>query len=460
MNKRLVWIIGLAFATILVASTANAEVRQLYIAATDGYAYVPDHNGYPDAGPPGAQGPVRPYYIRGFCDGVDESWPVEPGCANLPAPIIDVNQGDDVFLHLKNIGDANPLSPKDPHTIHLHGMHVTTQNDGFNETSFEVPEGTEAVYYFNPDKAGTYMWHCHVEASEHVQMGMYGALIVRPEMDPQTTVYGGIVNDRFNREYVTLLSDVDIEGHDFIQVAACLEGDLPKQTCNKVTFQPDEPEYNFADFEADYWLVNGRAFPDIILSPTDTSACDAAAKTADVNGFFDGCNPPNSGPPTGFLTGSNNWASYAGTIVGQYGERILNRVINMSYDEIPWHIHGWHFRAVGKDANPIKPNNQREAYTLHIGSGETYDLLITFEDISCRGFNATNSTITDQGGGLHEFAELWGVFSANGLHGDNDLAEQWYPAHSHNDFTVTNNGEYPGGNAQLILVTGQTACAN
>ncbi|MGD8869402.1 MAG: multicopper oxidase domain-containing protein [Gemmatimonadales bacterium] len=158
---------------ILAVAPASAKVRHLYVAATDGYAYVPDHNGYADAGNPGSQMPVRRYYIRGFCDDTPDRT-AEPGCANLPAPIIDVDQGDDVFLHLRNIGDGNPFAPKDPHTIHLHGMHVTTQNDGFNETSFEVPEGTEAVYYFNPDKPGTYMWHCHVEASEHVQMGMYG----------------------------------------------------------------------------------------------------------------------------------------------------------------------------------------------------------------------------------------------------------------------------------------------
>lgn len=26
------------------------------------------------------------------------------------------------------------------------------------------------------------MYHCHVEASEHVQMGMYGAVVIYPSM--------------------------------------------------------------------------------------------------------------------------------------------------------------------------------------------------------------------------------------------------------------------------------------
>lgn len=77
----------------------------------------------------------------------------------------------------------------DFHTVHLHGAHVATQLDGFPETSFGVPmwmnpeEGPPvATYFFQPEHPGTYMYHCHVEASEHVQMGMYGALIVYPSM--------------------------------------------------------------------------------------------------------------------------------------------------------------------------------------------------------------------------------------------------------------------------------------
>jgi FtsP/CotA-like multicopper oxidase with cupredoxin domain len=123
MSKKIL-LIALAIA-ILAVVPANAAVRNLYIAATDGWAYLPtDNTVAPQTG-------ELPYYIRGFCDDVDGAT-AQPGCATFPAPIIDVTQGDDVFITLRNIGNHNPFAPEDPHTIHLHGMHVTSQNDGFS----------------------------------------------------------------------------------------------------------------------------------------------------------------------------------------------------------------------------------------------------------------------------------------------------------------------------------------
>ena len=55
---------------------------------------------------------------------------------------------------------------------------------------------------------------------------------------------------------------------------------------------------------------------------------------------------------------------------------------------------------------------------------------------------------TELGPRVNEFAELWGVF--NGGPGDNVLSEQWYPAHSHHDYTVTNNG---AGTAKGVSIT-------
>ena len=40
--------------------------------------------------------------------------------------------------------------------------------------------GASLTYYYNLQDPGTYMYHCHVEATEHMQMGMLGNLYVRP----------------------------------------------------------------------------------------------------------------------------------------------------------------------------------------------------------------------------------------------------------------------------------------
>jgi FtsP/CotA-like multicopper oxidase with cupredoxin domain len=413
--------------------------------------------------------------MRGFCDDTPAQ-SATPGCANMPAPIIDVNLGDDVFITLRNIDNANPISPKDPHTIHLHGQQVTTQNDGFNETSFEVPEtpgANQAVYYWYADKPGTFMWHCHVEASEHISMGMYGALIVRPKK--AGTVYGGAYNDAYDREYVWMLSDVDSVSRDAIQSdfnPAALAG-TPADPAVTGENPVDIVNYNFADYQADYWMINGRAFPDTILGTYDPAACNSdPGRTVDLAIDFVGCNPPASGPPSGFLTGANNLASYAPLIAGNQDDRVLVRMINMGYQDQSFHFHGWHFNVVGKDANPVPRTSQAEQYTLQIGSGEAHDVIINMVETANHqnggsGPNgAGNSTITGQGGGLNEFACIWGVYAdASGAcnsplgSGDNNVAVQWYPAHSHYDYQVTNNGGYPGGMAGLMLMAPATVVA-
>ena len=406
----------------LIAAPASARVRNLYIAATDGYAYLPATNEVPAV-------EAERYYIRGFCPDTEVS-SAKPGCAQLPAPIIDVNQGDNVFITLRNIGNSNPLAPIDPHTIHLHGVHATTQNDGFPESSWELGDFEEGVYYFKAESPGTYMWHCHVEASEHVQMGMYGAMIIRPRIHKWKSVFGGFWNDRFDREYIVLLSDVDTAGHKFIEVGA--------------PDPPDPDAYSFADFQADAWLVNGRAFPDTVMPATDPPA-----------GCEPECNPAFSGPPTGYLEGSNNKVTYEPLVTAGLGQRILLRVINMGYRAVPWHVHGWHFRAVGKDARPIKRIAQSEEFTLNIGSGETYDLIIHATDRTLVGKYKSASNFY---GSVNDIATVLGSYPG-GTPGvppssamDGNTKDYWFPMHSHDDFTVTNFGEYPGGQLSIIHV--------
>ncbi|USF86951.1 multicopper oxidase domain-containing protein [Candidatus Endoriftia persephonae] len=466
MKKRML-ALSLAMTMPLFSGQASAQVRHLYLAATDGYHHLPDHNVYGITPATLATAPYRKVYMRGFCDDVDGTQAV-PGCANMPAPIIDVTQGDDVFVHLRNIGNANPYAPADPHTIHLHGMELTTQNDGFNETAFEVPDTpgqNTAVYYFKAQKPGTYMWHCHVEASEHITLGMYGAMVIRPRRATFNSVYGGNYLDRFDKEYLMVLTDVDTRSRDFIQLAAAPAGSPAEAELlrrfdknSNGTLEPEE-QYNFTDFKANWWMVNGRAFPDTLLPVTPaatTAACNNGTGRSLVvsdTGDFEGCNPPASGPLSGFLTGSNNATSYAALVDANYNDNVLMRLINIGYTEVPWHAHGWHFTRVGKDANPIDPTNQKQEYTVHIGSGETHDMITRFKDLRTTGGYASNSMISNQGSGLNEIAGAWGVYGIDPAAHDNNLDVQWYPMHSHNDYFVTNNGAYPGGMAVLVRAT-------
>ncbi len=128
---------------------------------------------------------VRQFYnhVLQFPDGLSvEMWSFQDEVSGrrFPAPLIRVREGEIVHVELK--------PAKGPHTIHLHGVEPDPRNDGVGHTSFEVTGGY--TYQFRPQPgqagnpnigaSGTYFYHCHVNTVLHVQMGMFGPLIIDP----------------------------------------------------------------------------------------------------------------------------------------------------------------------------------------------------------------------------------------------------------------------------------------
>ena len=76
----------------------------------------------------------------------------------------------------------------DPHTVHFHGFpQSSTIFDGLPESGISINMGASLTYYYKINEPGTYMYHCHVEATEHMQMGMLGNLYVRPGPERHTS---------------------------------------------------------------------------------------------------------------------------------------------------------------------------------------------------------------------------------------------------------------------------------
>lgn len=413
------------------------------------------------------------------------------GKAAIPSPLIWAEQGDHLYITLINLGMFYRPDLMDPHTVHIHGGHVATQLDGFPETSFGVPMWMKdmelppmATYYFKPENPGTLMYHCHVEASEHVQMGMYGAIIIYPSMESLKEngitkcscgywCYYGVhqkqisksatnrnfayndINTYFEKDYIMLLSDIDSKWHRSVE-------------------HPDIiPQFNPVDFKPDFWLINGRAFPDTILPfPPET---------------FEDPNAPI------------NYDSYVHVKTNQ---KFLLRMINMGYQVVPWHIHGWHFTVLGKDSHmspfiKIAENIATDHMSMHqmyemgftatIGSGETYDLLLTADDKSpvykkyiTKGQDSipalccqmkkindidptaiadiptepVNCVCTDP-----SFCRPQDTVNYVDICCNKDkFFPQFYPMHNHDDYKVTNNGKYPGGQLTLIQTDAHDYC--
>ena len=111
-----------------------------------------------------------------------EFWSFEHGKSGrgLPGPLLRLTEGQ--MFH----GTIKPS--KKVHTVHWHGIEPDPRNDGVGHTSFEV--SGHYTYQWRPDvgeignpnrgSAGTYFYHCHVNTPLHVQMGMFGPIVIDP----------------------------------------------------------------------------------------------------------------------------------------------------------------------------------------------------------------------------------------------------------------------------------------
>lgn len=164
--------------------------------------------------------------IFAFADGIG-------GESTLPGPTIYAEEGDTVVIIARNISRPHE------HTIHLHGLDVDTRNDGDPTTSFAIPHAKDCTYTFFAKHAGTYIYHCHLMDVEHVQMGMYGSVIVKAAQGKKTAWTNG---PAFNKEYAWLTSELDSLWHDSI----------PKRPEHTITI-PLPP------YKPTYFLINGKS---------------------------------------------------------------------------------------------------------------------------------------------------------------------------------------------------------
>jgi hypothetical protein len=159
------------------------------------------------------------------------------GATKIPAKILYCNEGDSVVLNTKSISQG------EHHTIHLHGLDVDTRNDGDPATSFWLSHQQDTTYSFKAKNAGTYLYHCHAADVVHVQMGMYGMIVVRAAGGVKTVWTGGPV---YNKDYKWLMSEIDSTWHYHVPVH-----DTLLDTLHIPKYQPN------------YFLINGKCGSEI-----------------------------------------------------------------------------------------------------------------------------------------------------------------------------------------------------
>jgi FtsP/CotA-like multicopper oxidase with cupredoxin domain len=296
--------------------------------------------------------------------------------ANSPAPTISLRQGDEFYLTLTNVGTFGRPDLFDPHTVHYHGFpNASAIFDGLPESAIAVNQQSSLTYYYNNREPGTYMYHCHVEATEHMQMGMLGNLYVdpiqnqtgiggtlgSPDVATKAAKEGGsgplgyVYNDgdgssAFDVEYPIQLQAFDREFHE-----------------SSRTTQP----LPFALMVDTYPTINGRGYPHTTIA-------------GDLHNCFD-----NTGPvpcpaesPAGVDVAQASPQPMDALITANQGDRVLLRVSNLGVvQHYTVTVLGIPMKVVGRGARLLRgPDSGPDLYydtnVVNLGGGESVDVIL------------------------------------------------------------------------------------
>jgi FtsP/CotA-like multicopper oxidase with cupredoxin domain len=311
----------------------NAHVRCMHLTAGDGMVTMADG---------------KQIYTFGFSDvtGRKPSEVMQAGAvaANFPAPTITLKEGDEFYLSLTNVGMALRPDLFDSHSVHFHGFpQAASVFDGVPESSLTVKMGSTFTYYYKIVEPGTYMYHCHVEATEHMQMGMLGNLYVKPAQDGTSKTFNGRIYKTF------AYNDGDgSTGYDVaypIQIGS-FDPDFHDQ---HLSIQP----LPFAAMRDKYPMLNGRGYPDTVST---------AAVMTDA-----GFGPKASQPVNSLITAVP-------------GQRILLRISNLAVTRFYTLASTIPMQVVGHSARLMRGPTGRNLYyttnSVTLGGGESVDVII------------------------------------------------------------------------------------
>ncbi len=314
-------------------------------------------------------------YIFGFSDVTDvTTTPLNIAAnahfnANFAAPTIVVDEGDDVYLTLTNVGFANRPDLFDPHTVHFHGFpQAMPVFDGEPEGSFGTNISNSFTFYYKPLNPGTYMFHCHQEAAEHMQMGMLGNLYVRPKQNKlaATTFASGFTHVPWSDATQTgnryAYNDGDGSTAYDVEFPIQIEGFDP--TFHKADQGIQPPP--FAIMKDAYAMFNGRGYPD----------------TSNPNPLPATINPVDSTPHVS--------QPVSAAITANQGQKVLLRISSLDVQRfytvatpgIPMRVVGRGARIFRGSGDPAGTEMSYLTDSVSLGGGESYDVILDTANVA------------------------------------------------------------------------------
>lgn len=247
------------------------------------------------------------------------------GVAQYPGPTIIVNQGATVTINLQN-----DLSV--PTSIVFPGQTGIVASGGTAGllTREAAAGGGTVSYTFTASQPGTYLYNSGTRPDLQVEMGLVGAIIVRPAVSTQAYNHA---DTAFDTEYLFLLTEMDPRFHQLVEQGRMAEVDTS-------TFFPV------------YWFINGRCGPDTL---------------SDSNVSWLPSQPYNCAP------------------MMYPGQKLLMRLIGAGRDSHPFHFHGNNATVVARDGRMLEsqaglsgPDLAESDFTITTHAGGTTDVIFTW----------------------------------------------------------------------------------
>jgi manganese oxidase len=379
------------------------------------------------------------------------------GRAQYPAPTLIVPATGPVSITVRN---SLPAEFNQRVSLAVAGLSAvavcTTPPCVQGPITLEAGQGGEVTYTVAASRPGTFLYNSASRPDLQVEMGLTGAMIVRPstagqayddvEVEGQA---GNPAGSQYEQEYLFFLSEMDSEVHDLVE---------------RQGVQAVDDSGRLSHYFPNYWFINGRNAPD-----TMAEAGVARLPTQ----------------PYGALTRTHP------------GDRVLMRVVGGGHDMHPFHHHGQHARVIAVDGFPLQTaaaavpfDLSHEVFTIPSLPGQTVDAILRWTgkglgwDIyghkAGDGSTCTPTGVEGLDATTHEYcadhpkplpvvlpealALANGPFYSGspflgqvglmppGDGGLNPNAGYTYMWHSHNEKEITNYDVFPGGMMTMLVV--------
>lgn len=380
---------------VCTTGAAGVDGPVFDLVATDGYVSMPD----------GAS-----VYMWTYADATDG------GIFQSPGPTLCVTEGDLVTVNLTN------TLPEPVSLIFPGQVDVNAAGGSAGLFTSEAPAdagATRVTYTFTAGEAGTFLYESGTNPHIQVQMGLFGALIVRPAMGADFAYND--TRTQFNpaREFLLVYHEIDPVMH-----RAVARGQ----------------SYDVTKTHHEYFTLNGRAFP-------DTTAANGVTWLP--------------GQPYGGLVRIEPYDETANPLPA------LVRYVNAGMLAHPIHPHGNNFRVIARDGALLvgagEEDRSFETFTTTLGPGQTADLLANWVNVDNWDRDTNEVPVTVPGVQNLVFKDGLTYYSGSPYLGDqgtfppdvttfNQCGEYYFPLHSHALNEFVNADEAFGGMATMLRV--------